>query len=113
MHECIRCIWHVIPERRVHISSSLCGCGHCVLGAIACFASTQQSQHPHSTSNVERCNLQAARAAEQCDAEGWLLRQGAQDHAAQHELTEASNITAIDSADAGAVHVSGMQILLS
>lgn len=62
---------------------------------------------PEQQDGKERTALEAARAAEQCDAEGWLLRQGAQDHAAQHELTEASNITAIDSADAGAVHVSG------
>lgn len=39
--------------------------------------------------------MQAARAAEQCDAEGWLLQQGSHDAAAQYELTEAANIATL------------------
>eukprot|EP00892_Ulva_mutabilis_P006967 jgi/Ulvmu1/4642/UM002_0373.1 len=46
----------------------------------------------------DRTALQAARAAEQCDAEGWLIQQGAQDLDAKSELTEAANIAALDSA---------------
>lgn len=40
--------------------------------------------------------MQAARAAEQCDAEGWLLQQGAHDAAAEYELTEAADIATLE-----------------
>lgn len=53
-------------------------------------------------------SLQAARAAEQCDAEGWLIQQGPQDPDSKTELTEAASISTFDAAPPSAASLNGV-----